>query len=309
MNRALLNVFLLLVVMAAFGATRARADERTPLITSATVSVDQTTLFITGAGFGARPPAVWLDGMALGGVSVNAMGTALTATMPALGPGSYLLTVVRQRREDDEGASFVLTVGAVGAKGATGPTGPKGDTGPTGLAGPSTQGLTGPTGAQGVKGDTGVAGAQGPQGAKGDTGATGASGPTGPLGPQGVPGSIGPQGPAGVPGPAGAANLSPTQVFVIDVAATPCSLSAPAGTLTTTATCTYDPGTALRINPTCAAPADTFALDPLRTTQVCVLTQSQCDTLGCFPVCVQYQALNAGSCSHAFSALGYLVKP
>ncbi len=301
MNRALLNVFLLLVVMAAFGATHARADERTPVITSATVSVDQTTLFITGAGFGARPPAVWLDGMALGGVSVNAMGTALTATMPALGPGSYLLTVVRQRRDDEGGTSFVLTVGAIGARGASGP---KGDTGPTGAPGvkgdTGVAGAAGAQGPQGVKGDAGVAGAQG---VKGDTGAAGAQGP------QGVPGSIGPQGPPGVPGPAGAANLSPTQVFVIDVAATPCGLSALAGTLTTTATCTYDPGTALGTNPTCAAPADTFTLDPLRTTQVCVLTQPQCNTFGCVPVCVQYQALNAGSCSHAFSALGYLVKP
>src|SRR5262249_39765394 len=123
---------------------------------------DQSTLFVTGAGFGAAP-LVTLDAMLLGGVTVNADGTALTATMPALPPGSYQLLVQsrRPRRDDDDDgkkvASFVLTVGAAGPKGATGATGATGPTGP--------QGLIGIPGATGATGATGPTGPQGPAGA------------------------------------------------------------------------------------------------------------------------------------------------
>ena len=57
---------------------------------------------MTGTGFG-QNPLVALDGMLLGGVRVNARGTALTANMPALPPGSYeLLVQNRSRRNDDK---------------------------------------------------------------------------------------------------------------------------------------------------------------------------------------------------------------
>jgi hypothetical protein len=148
-------------------------------------------LLVTGTGFGTAPLAV-LDGLLLGGVHVNATGTALTANMPALPPGSYLLTVQRNRmrRDDDDesarAAAFVLTVGAIGPKGEKGD---KGDQGIQGIQG--IQGVKGDKGDQGIQGVKGVPGAQGPQGLQGLTGAPG------PQGVQGPQGSAGPQGPAG----------------------------------------------------------------------------------------------------------------
>ena len=188
------------VTVMAAGSAFARDDDRDDrrtdaTIVSATVSADQSTLFVSGAGFGSAP-AVALDGMLLGGVRVNANGTELTANMPALPPGSYQLLVQRRQRdrkghEDDEQlASFVLTVGAAG------PKGDKGDKGETGATGP--QGPIGLTGPQGPIGPTG------PQGPIGLTGPQGPVGPTGPQGPMGLTGAQGPTGPQGPPGPAGA---------------------------------------------------------------------------------------------------------
>lgn len=161
MLRALVMTSAALVVVCA-GAGTARADnDRNPqsAIVSASVSADQSMLLVTGAGFGTAP-AVVLNGLLLGGVTVNAKGTALTAIMPALPPGSYLLVVQRNRprrhdnRHDDDDdsrvATFVLTVGAVG---------PKGD-----------QGDQGDQGVQGEKGDPGDQGIQGEKGDQGDQG-------------------------------------------------------------------------------------------------------------------------------------------
>jgi hypothetical protein len=148
-------------------AVTARADDehsaRTAIV-SAAISSDQSTLLLNGTGFGSAP-AVALDGLLLGGVTVNPAGTAITAVMPALPPGSYLLMVQRNnrmRRDDDDGsrvATFVLTVGANGPKGDTGA---KGDTGDQGIQG--IQGIQGMPGIQGEKGD---------KGDKGDPGAPG----------------------------------------------------------------------------------------------------------------------------------------
>jgi len=142
-------------------------------IVDASVSADQSMVIVRGTGFGSAP-AVALDGMLLGGVAVNANGTQVTAVMPSLQPGSYLLMVQRNRARgdgDDDGsrvASFVLTVGAVGAKGD------KGDKGDQGI-----QGVKGDQGIQGVKGDQGIQGIPGPQGLKGDKGDKGDTGPAG----------------------------------------------------------------------------------------------------------------------------------
>ncbi|MDE3155382.1 MAG: collagen-like protein [Acidobacteriota bacterium] len=187
-------------VLLAFATVSARPEQHDdgPLrVLSASVSANQATLAVTGAGFGSSP-TVYLNGIALGGVTASADGTALTAPMPTLGPGSYELVVVRRSkrgRDDDDDAhrvgDFVLTVGAVGPQGPTGAQGPVGPQGPIGL--------TGPQGAQGPQGVPGVAGPQGPvgpAGAQGPAGATGAQGPAGPAGPKGDTGA---QGPAGAP--------------------------------------------------------------------------------------------------------------
>jgi hypothetical protein len=182
----------MIAVGAATGTARGDDDQRPrTAIVSASVSADQSMLLVAGTGFGTAPLAV-LDGLLLGGVHVNATGTALTANMPALPPGSYLLTVQRNRmrRDDDDenarAAAFVLTVGAIGPKGE------KGDQGIQGIQG--VKGDKGDQGIQGLKGDQGVQGVKGDPGVQGAQGATGAPGPQGPQGPQGP---AGPQGQAG----------------------------------------------------------------------------------------------------------------
>jgi len=164
----------MLLVGAATGTARGDDDHglRTAIV-SASVSADQSMLLVTGTGFGTAP-LVALDGLLLGGVHVNATGTALTATMPALPAGSYALLVQRNRMrrdDDDDGArvaSFVLTVGAVGPKGDKGE---KGDQGIQGM-----QGVKGDQGIQGIQGIQGLAGAPGQPGAKGEKGDPGAPG-------------------------------------------------------------------------------------------------------------------------------------
>jgi hypothetical protein len=161
MHKIRLLAGILIVGVATVSVARADDDHRSrAVVTSTSVSADQTTLSVDGANFGTSPDAT-LDGVPLGGVVVNPNGTSFTAVMPALPPGSYLLLVRRRdhgRHHDDadEGdvAAFVVTVGAIG---------PKGD--------------------QGVQGDPGI---PGPPGAPGATGAAGAPGQQGPAGPAGA---------------------------------------------------------------------------------------------------------------------------
>lgn len=157
----------------------------TPVITSAIISVDGTTLFIEGSGFGSTP-SVALGGVFLPAVG-NSVGTTITAPMPELPPGSYQLQVWNGNKSSD---GFEMTLGAQGARGPQGEPGPEGPAGPAGPMGPQ-----GEPGRQGEPGPTGPAGATGP------------AGPAGPVGPQGP---TGPQGPAG---PAGPASISAVQTF------------------------------------------------------------------------------------------------
>ena len=125
------------------------------MIVEAIVSADDTTLFVRGLNFG-RNPFVTLDGIPLGGVTVLNDGQ-LTALMPALQPGNYLLTLTNQsaRRKSNKGTSvsFEITVGA------TGPPGPQGE-----------QGKLGPQGVPGPQGSRGKLGPEGPPGPSGDVG-------------------------------------------------------------------------------------------------------------------------------------------
>jgi hypothetical protein len=173
-------------------ATVVQADSpKTPVILAASVSTDGTTLFVTGSAFGTAP-TVSLAGIVLGGVIVNGTGTQLTAIMPALPPGSYVLDVTSNAggKKSDE---FEMTLGA---NGPAGPAGPAGAVGPAGAAGPV--GANGATGAQGAQGAAGPAGPQGPQGLQGPAGSAGANGATGAQGAAGPQGSQGPAGPSGV---------------------------------------------------------------------------------------------------------------
>jgi len=139
-----------------------------PVITAASVSADQTTLFVEGENFNSHPVVV-LGDVALTGVVVDAGSRHVSALMPALSPGTYLLLVTSRNWT----AQFTVAVGAIG------PTGPAGPTGATGPAGEP--GVAGPTGPEGPMGPAGPVGPVGAAGAAGPTGATGATGPAGPM--------------------------------------------------------------------------------------------------------------------------------
>ena len=96
-----------------------------PLIASAQVSADQTTLTLTGLNFavlestdGALPSV----SLALTPLPVTASSpTLVTATLPSpLEAGTYLLLL---QRSDAEAATFYVTVGAVGPQGLPGQAG------------------------------------------------------------------------------------------------------------------------------------------------------------------------------------------
>lgn len=144
---------------------------RQPDISAATVSADQSTLFVEGINF--QGVSASLAGIPLGGVQVDPTGRHMIALMPALQPGSYRLVVANSSKW----CEFELTIGGAGPAGPTGPTGPMG-----------------PTGANGTNGTNGVDGAQGPTGPTGPAGI----GLPGPAGPTGATGATGPEGPAGV---------------------------------------------------------------------------------------------------------------
>jgi IPT/TIG domain len=140
---------LLVFVLLAGAVARADSDHQ---LTVLNASASGKTLTINGANFGPVKPVVRVNGSPL--VVVSWSPTHIVATLPALAPGTYLLTVIRGSRRgdrDDDDATrlgtFDLTIGAVGPQGPIGATGATGPQGPQGMAGP--QGPQGPTGATG----------------------------------------------------------------------------------------------------------------------------------------------------------------
>ena len=123
----------------------AAAFAQTPnqvVIHSATTDTFQDVLFVEGHNF-TPTSAVYLAGVELGGVVVNAAGTALTATITGTLPGTYQL-LVSNGIGVPQNARFEITLGHTGAQGEPGPQGPVGPIGP--------QGPTGPQGPQGIPG-------------------------------------------------------------------------------------------------------------------------------------------------------------
>jgi hypothetical protein len=136
------------------------------VVAAAEVSADGSTLFVSGVNFGADP-VVSLAGRLLDNVIVNPTGTTMTAPMPQLAPGSYLLHVARGRGATQQ-STFVVTVGAQGPKGDPGEKGDKGVPGDPGAPGaPGDPGAKGDPGDKGDKGDKGDRGDQGAQGLPG----------------------------------------------------------------------------------------------------------------------------------------------
>jgi hypothetical protein len=137
------------------------------IITSATVSEDGSTLHVSGRNF-SRSMVVTLGETPIAGVSVNKSGRSLTARMPGVPAGTYLLQVWKGLG-DHERASMSLAIG--GGGGERGPMGPQGPAGAQGPAGPQgTPGARGPEGPQGPQGPEGPEGQQGPQGERGQDG-------------------------------------------------------------------------------------------------------------------------------------------
>ena len=147
-----------------------------PLITE--VQPVDGVLRISGFNFGGTATSVTLGGRVLRVVAANSTG--VDVELPAMAPGTYLLTLTvgsgGSQRNDE---SWV----ALGAIGPQGPAGVDGAIGPQGPAGPA-----------GATGQQGLAGPMGPQGMTGATGAQGEAGVAGPIGP------AGPQGPGAAAG-------------------------------------------------------------------------------------------------------------
>jgi Collagen triple helix repeat (20 copies)/IPT/TIG domain len=151
------------------------------VITTAVVSADGSTLYVTGRNFG-WSPWVMVGEASVGGVTVNESGTLLTGVMPSLPPGTYQLHVWRGSGSTQQASMSLAVIG----ESLQGPAGPQGERGLQGEAGP--------------RGEQGLPGEPGPKGDKGDTGDVGPQGLQGLQGPQGPPGLVGPPGPAGAPG-------------------------------------------------------------------------------------------------------------
>ena len=313
-------------------------EHRPPVILSSFTTA--TTLTINGINFGSGAAKVLLG--AFGPLTVMAQSpTQIITSLPSgLLPGNYVLNLQIGEKVDESNVTF----GAVGPTGPIGPTGLQGLiglAGAAGLIGPQgpigpkgVSGTQGPTGAQGVKGDagpigplgpqgtkgdlgsTGLQGAQGSQGLKGDTGAQGPKGDmgiTGAQGAQGIKGDTGATGPAGPDGAQGPAGIGANLVqggSLYSFSHPSCDTSAgqvKLDTLTLLPGCSYDPGPAQNANPSCEQSC-TFVADLSRQTQVCILTQVQCNTPGCFPICVQYQPVIAGTCNCDHAFVGHVIK-
>ena len=107
---------------------------------------DATYVHIEGVNFGSRP-MVFLGGIPLAGVVVAGAGTQITAELPAVTPGTYLLHVSAGAGALQNG-TFNLTIGAAGPAGADGKDG--------------VNGLDGANGADGADGAPGPPGPPGP---------------------------------------------------------------------------------------------------------------------------------------------------
>jgi hypothetical protein len=102
----------------------AQTFPRIPVIYAAAADAGQTTLIVQGRNFD-QDAAVYLAGVALGGVDVNDAGTVVTATIAGTLPGSYQLRIANGRFLT-QNAFFDVTLGAVGPQGPVGEQGPPG---------------------------------------------------------------------------------------------------------------------------------------------------------------------------------------
>ena len=122
MSKHLLAVVAVLAIALMGSRADAQLGKVPPLqLVVVAASSDATYVYISGVNFGSSP-AVFLGGIALGGVAVNAAETEITALMPAFPPGTYLLHVSSGEAQT-QNDTFGLTVGAVGPQGATGDQG------------------------------------------------------------------------------------------------------------------------------------------------------------------------------------------
>src|SRR5437764_15442735 len=81
-----------LSALSAAAEQKSLLDDRKPVITRVAVSADQTMMIIEGRDFGSNPSVI-LGDSALAGVHVDPTGRQITASLPALRPGTYRLKV------------------------------------------------------------------------------------------------------------------------------------------------------------------------------------------------------------------------
>src|SRR5262245_1380773 len=85
--------------MLALSTIAAAADSNVkPFITRVAVSNDQTLLTIEGGAFVAKPSG-WLADFEVAGVQVDTTGRQITASLPTLRPGTYLIKVGTKNQE------------------------------------------------------------------------------------------------------------------------------------------------------------------------------------------------------------------
>lgn len=135
---ALASVTLAVVLSGSTALAQREGSPRQVAITLATA--DATYIYVTGVNFGSDP-SVFLGGLQLDGVTVNADGTQITVLNPGFLPGTYLLHVSTGKGAVQNG-TFDFTLGAAGPAGPPGADGQDGEDGAPGAPGPPGPALT-----------------------------------------------------------------------------------------------------------------------------------------------------------------------
>ncbi len=102
------------VVLGAAANNGNGGNPKQPDVVAATVSVDQSTLFVYGENLSSSS-LVTFGGIALGGVQADSAGRQLIALMPAVPPGSYRLVITNSNKS----CEFYVSVDAAGGSAAT----------------------------------------------------------------------------------------------------------------------------------------------------------------------------------------------
>jgi hypothetical protein len=139
-------------------------DNKTPIVQKVTFTFtsgnpNPSEMDVFGQNLGTGMPIVTLDGIGQAVTLFNDTHVTVSPLTPGIGPGSYLMTLMRLTGGGNDAQRTAIVDVTIGAVGPQGPQGPQGLQGPQGQQGPQgTQGQQGPQGAQGPQGSTGATG-------------------------------------------------------------------------------------------------------------------------------------------------------